>query len=149
MVEATSPLASRKSTNRIFVIFCISIILSLGIVTASASPAQKKTYSSGTLRSMARVYMASGGYEKARPFLEKALHLAKETNASDSEVSACMLDLAFLYKSQGRLAEAVDCWERWLSVHDPVASGDENQSDVRGAVEAAQQLAIFLQETHG
>ena len=50
---------------------------------------------------------------------------------------------------QGRLAEAVECWERWLAAHDPVASGGANQSDVRGAVEAAQQLAIFLQETHG
>ncbi len=55
---------------------------------------------------MARVYMASGGYEKARPFLERALNLAELTNASDSEMSACMLDLAYLYKNQGRLAEA-------------------------------------------
>ena len=78
MVGATSPLTNRKSTKRIFVIFCISIVLSLGIVSASAAPAQK-TYSSGSLRSMARVYMASGGYEKAQPFLERALHLAKET----------------------------------------------------------------------
>ena len=55
---------------------------------------------------MARVYMASGGYEKAQPFLVKALDLARETKASDSETSACMLDLAYLYKNQGRLAEA-------------------------------------------
>ena len=81
MVGATSPLTNRKSTNRIFVIFCISIVLSLGIVSASAAPAQK-AYSSGSLRSMARVYMACGSYEKAQPLLERALNLTKKTNTN-------------------------------------------------------------------
>jgi len=103
MVGATSPLTNRKSTNRIFAIFCISIVLSLGIVSASAAPAQK-AYSSGSLRSMARVYMACGSYEKAQPLLER--DLAKKTNTSDSEMCACIVDLAYLYKNQGRLAEA-------------------------------------------
>ena len=86
-------------------LFCVSLVLSVGIGSARATPVER-SYSCGTLRSMARVYMASGGYEKAKPFLEKALNLAKETNASDCEVSACMLDLAYLYKNQDRLAEA-------------------------------------------
>ncbi len=105
MVGATSPLTNRKSTNRIFVIFCISIVLSLGIVNASAAPAQR-AYSSGSLRSMARVYMACGSYEKAQPLLERALNLAKKTNTADSEMCACMIDLAYLYKNQGNMAEA-------------------------------------------
>jgi tetratricopeptide (TPR) repeat protein len=105
MVGATSPLANQKRTNRIFVIFCISIVLSLGIVNASAAPA-KKVYSSGSLRSMARVYMACGTYEKAQPLLESALNLAKKTNASDSEMCACLIDMAYLYKNQGKLIEA-------------------------------------------
>ncbi len=50
--------------------------------------------------------MASGGYEKAQPFLQKALHLAQGQNASDTEICACMLDLAYLYKGQGKLSEA-------------------------------------------
>src|SRR4030042_1327859 len=103
--------AKASSTNRrnlknvILLIFCGSFLLSVSIVNASAAPVDR-TYSCGSLRSMARIYMASGGYEKAQPFLVKALHMAKETNASDSEVSACMLDLAYLYKNQGRSAEA-------------------------------------------
>jgi len=105
MVRATSPLTNQKRTNRIFVIFCISIVLSLGIVNASATPA-KKAFSSGSLRSMARVYMACGSYEKAQPLLESALNLTKKTNTSDSETCACMIDLAYLYKNQGKLAEA-------------------------------------------
>lgn len=105
MVGATSPLTNRKSKNRIFVIFCISIVLSLGIVNASAAPAQR-AYSSGSLRSMARVYMACGSYEKAQPLLERALNLAKKTNTADSEMCACVIDLAYLYKNQGNMAEA-------------------------------------------
>lgn len=69
----------------------------------AAGPAE---YSCASLRSMARIYMASGGYEKAQPFLQRALHLAQDQNLSDSETCACMLDLAYLYKSQGKLTEA-------------------------------------------
>ncbi len=105
MVGATSPLANQKRTNRIFVIFCISIVLSLGIINASAASAEK-VYSSGSLRSMARVYMACGTYEKAQPLLESALNLAKKMNASDSEMCACLIDMAYLYKNQGKLIEA-------------------------------------------
>ena len=105
MARATSPLTNPKRKNRILVLFCVSIVLSLGIVSASAAPAQK-AYSSGSLRSMARVYMACGSYEKAQPLLERALNLAEEINPADSETCACMIDLAYLYKSQGRLAEA-------------------------------------------
>ena len=99
---------STKGLNRHSIIpalFCVSFVFFIGIGSALATPV-KRAYSCGSLRSMARVYMASGGYEKAQPFLVKALNLAKETNASDSEMSACMLDLAYLYKNQGRLAEA-------------------------------------------
>jgi tetratricopeptide (TPR) repeat protein len=96
-------MSSRKSV--ILLIFFCSLSLSIRIVNASAAPL-KKFDSCNSLRSMARVYMASGGYEKARPFLVEALRLAEQANAPDSEVSSCMLDLAYLYKNQGRLAEA-------------------------------------------
>jgi len=106
MAAAKASSTNRRNLNNvILLVFCGSFLLSVSIVNASAAPVDR-AYSCGSLRSMARVYMASGGYEKAQPFLVKALHLAKETNASDSEVSACMLDLAYLYKNQGRLAEA-------------------------------------------
>jgi tetratricopeptide (TPR) repeat protein len=91
--------------NIILLILSGSLLLSVSTIRASAAPVQRAC-SSGSLRTMARIYMASGGYEKAQPFLVKALNLAKQTNASDSEMSACMLDLAYLYKNQGRLTEA-------------------------------------------
>lgn len=99
---------SPKGLNRpgiIPALLCISLALFASSGSIFAKPAQKAR-SCSSLRSMGRVYMASGGYEKARPFLVKALQVAKETDASDSEMSACMLDLAYLYKNQGRLAEA-------------------------------------------
>jgi tetratricopeptide (TPR) repeat protein len=105
MVRATSPLTNSKKKNRLFVLFCISIVISLGIISASAAPVRRAS-SSGSLRSMARVYMACGSYEKAQPLLERALNLAEKSNTADSEMYACMIDLAFLYKNQGRLAEA-------------------------------------------
>jgi tetratricopeptide (TPR) repeat protein len=80
-------------------------VLSLGIVNASAAPA-RNAFSSSSMRSMARVYMACGSYQKAQPLLESALNLAKNTNTSDSEMCACLIDLAYLYKNQGKLVEA-------------------------------------------
>ena len=106
MAGAAAPSAKRRNINSIFrVLFCGSLVLGLGTMRAWAASVET-AYSCGSLRSMARVYMASGGYQKAQPFLERALHLAQGTNASDGELCACMLDLAYLYKNQGRLDEA-------------------------------------------
>jgi tetratricopeptide (TPR) repeat protein len=114
MAEATSPLTNLQSTNpeplrykanRISVMFCVSIVLSLWIASVSAEPAQR-AFPSSSMRSMARVYIACGSYEKAQPLLENALNLAKKTNTAESEKCACMIDLAYLYMNQGRLAEA-------------------------------------------
>jgi hypothetical protein len=83
------------------------ILLALGIVLWSSSVANgkprpiKKTPSSKTLRSMARVYMAYGEYAKAQPLAEKALTSAKREHSSDYELAMCLIDLATLYKNQG------------------------------------------------
>ena len=83
-------------------LFCSSLFPGLGLASASA----EAMGSSASLRSMARIHMASGRYGKAQPLLEKALHMAQETHAPESEACACMLDLAYLYKNQDRLTEA-------------------------------------------
>lgn len=85
---------------RLFIFFLL-----INIVNAWAMPAQNE-YSCGSLRSMARVYMACGENSKAQPLLEKALNLAKQSNAPESELCACMIDSAYLCESQGRLVEA-------------------------------------------
>lgn len=93
----------RRTTKRIvLIIFCSVLILGPSWSNASAAPLN----SCASLRSMARIYMASGGYAKAQPFLERALRIARQESMPDTETSACMLDLAYLYKSQGKLITA-------------------------------------------
>ena len=55
---------------------------------------------------MARVYIAGGNYAMAQPLAENALTLAKAKDDSDSELCKCLIDLAFLYKNQGRFSDA-------------------------------------------
>ena len=106
MARFGEPSRNRRNLHSIILIIFIGLlVLSTGTIGVRAAPAESAR-SCSSLRSMARIYMASGGYEKARPFLERALNLAKKTNASDSEVCACMLDLAYLYKNQDKLVEA-------------------------------------------
>lgn len=90
--------ANNTTMLRLFILVLLS-------AAALAAPIEK-TRSCGALRSMARMYMACGGYKKAEPFLKSALSLAKSADAPDSEMCACMLDLAYLYKNQGKLTEA-------------------------------------------
>lgn len=105
MTEAKRPFTRRQRIIIAVVLVCSSFTLPVG--TAGARIAQaKKIYTHTSLRAMARVYMASGSYDKAQPLLESALDLAKTSNAPDSDVCACTLDLAYLYKSQGKLGEA-------------------------------------------
>lgn len=62
------------------------------------------------LRMMARVYMACGAYSEARLLAQKALETARTQNASDLELCACRLDLAYLYNEVGEYDEAeVQC----------------------------------------
>jgi tetratricopeptide (TPR) repeat protein len=127
----------------LLLLFC-SLLFFISIVDASAAPVKRSGSpnakervpgpaaacpvrrlvedSCNSLRSMARVYMASGGYEKARPFLVKALRLARQTDAPDSEVSSCMLDLAYLYKSQGRWLDAERACRSGLELQEKVYS---------------------------
>ena len=67
---------------------------------------------------MARVYMADGNYVKAQALAENALTLAKAQTGSNSveERSKCLIDLAFLYKNQGKFAEAQKVCEKGLEL---------------------------------
>jgi tetratricopeptide (TPR) repeat protein len=100
-----------KPTTSLQKVIVVLVLLSSSLVIPSSAAGAKatrttKAYSHTSLRAMARVYMATGSYGKAQPLLENALDLARASNAPDSEVCACTLDLAYLYKSQGKLAEA-------------------------------------------
>jgi len=95
----------RQRNRRVAVFICVLTLL--GLVAAQAHAKQSTANCpSKTLRTMSRVYMAYGDYAKAQVLAEQALAAAKTADNSDSENSACMIDLAWLYKNQGRLADA-------------------------------------------
>jgi len=103
-------LAREKPTCLQILIIVLVLLFSSFVLPRSATGTElgqaKKAYNHASLRAMARVYMASGSYDKAQPFIESALDRAISTKAPDSDVCACTLDLAYLYKNQGNLAEA-------------------------------------------
>jgi len=91
--------------NLILVTIYASIFFMAPTVNAKAAPV-KRHFSSRALRAMARVYMAYGEYQKAQPLAEKALAYAKDNDVPESELSTCMIDLAWLYRYQGKLNQA-------------------------------------------
>jgi tetratricopeptide (TPR) repeat protein len=102
-----------------FLVFTLIILLVESIAWGLPQP-DKKNLSCKTLRSMARVYMAYGEYTKAQPLAEQALLCAKERGEPDSELAMCLIDLATLYKSQGKLLEAADFCEKGLKLQEKV-----------------------------
>ena len=83
-----------------------------GLVMLNAKTAALELHQAGknnsckVLRSMARVYMAGGDYAKAQPLAENALTLARKNDNSDPELCLCLIDLAYLYKNQGKFDDA-------------------------------------------
>lgn len=94
------------------------IILFMGSMAGGKPQQDKKSHSTKTLRTMARVYMAFGEYAKAQPLAEKALITAKIRGESDSELALCLIDLATLYKYQNKLADAEKVCELGLKLQE-------------------------------
>ena len=93
-------------TNRaVFLVIVLSLVMSTASGGEGAAAPDKKR-SHKLLRSMARVYMAYGQYDKAQPMAEQALALAMKDQDSDTEVAMCLIDLATLYRDQGKLTDA-------------------------------------------
>lgn len=114
----------KRHAEKYFRIWVFILILSIGNIASGqfggisiqhADQGQDDS-SSKTLRSMARIYMAYGEYEKAQLILNQALALAKTKDVSDSEHCLCMLDLAWLYKSQGKAVEAEELCKSALKI---------------------------------
>lgn len=102
---------SFQRQNRIAIRILILVTISASIffmtppANAKTAPV-KRHFSCRALRAMARVYMAYGEYQKAQPLAEKALEYAKDNDVPDSELSTCLIDLAWLYRYQGKLTQA-------------------------------------------
>ena len=99
--------------------FLLILVCCLGLfanISNGKSELTKRSPSSRTLRSMARVYMSYGEYAKAQPLAEKALNQTQSEGAPDSELAMCLIDLATLYTYQGKLADAEKLCKAGLSI---------------------------------
>jgi tetratricopeptide (TPR) repeat protein len=92
-----------------------------GPVGAERKPG-KEDYLRNALRLKARVHMAYGDYAKAQPLVEQALTSARTNNACDSELSSCLLDVAWLYRHQGKLADAKKMCKQGLKLQEKLYS---------------------------
>jgi len=105
MAQTALPLKQRHISRFVFVLICGFALIRPATVEGQ-SALSKTAHSANALRSMARVYMAVGEYAKAQPLAEQAVALARSGNVSDARLSLCLIDLAWLYRDQARLAEA-------------------------------------------
>ena len=93
--------------NRINFLIMALIFISFNASNVLAkSGVGHQTLSSKSMRSVARVYMSYGYYDRAQPLAERALELAKQSDASDEELSICLGDLSYIYTKQGQLERA-------------------------------------------
>ncbi|MHC5061670.1 MAG: tetratricopeptide repeat protein [Planctomycetota bacterium] len=96
---AQTELVAKKRYLHVAVVF-----LMCGFVLIMPGTAQAR--SAKSLQSMARMYIAVGEYAKAQPLAEEALSVARSGGNSDAQLSLCMIDLSWLYRDLGRLADA-------------------------------------------
>jgi tetratricopeptide (TPR) repeat protein len=96
----------RISNLLILVIAFVIITLFCGGPVIAAPAIQGKIPSCRIYRVMARAYMAYGQFDKATPLAEKALALAQQRSVSNEELSACLLDLAYIYTNLDRFVDA-------------------------------------------
>ncbi len=106
IVDCRWTIADFKSKIKSLILLSAWLLICGDVLGAEAKPGRQNVQSSLALRSMARVYMACGDYQKAQPLLETALSRAQATNVSDAELCACLIDAAYLYKEQGNLSQA-------------------------------------------
>ncbi|MCK4999967.1 MAG: tetratricopeptide repeat protein [Anaerohalosphaera sp.] len=104
----------------VFIGLCIMMLVcsfcdgAVGIKSASA-----KKY-----RSMARVYMTYGDFDKAKPLAESAVEMARKDKNGDKELSLCLLDLSYIYTKQNDPVGAGEICLEGLDVQKRVYSED-------------------------
>jgi tetratricopeptide (TPR) repeat protein len=69
-----------------------------------------------SLRTMARLYMAQGAYQSAKPYIEKSLKIASAENVSYKQLAMSLLDAAWLYRGLGDYQQALDMGSDALAV---------------------------------
>lgn len=102
----------------------VTLLILTFLLNAPAPAAKKNDISSKTLRSMARIYMAYGQYNKAQPLAEMALLQARYKGIHDSELAMCLIDFATLYAYQDQLDRAEKMYTEGLRIKQKVHTED-------------------------
>jgi tetratricopeptide (TPR) repeat protein len=111
-----SGLLQGENRRHIFVV-ATAFVLLISISGLSIAKDISPDSSCRKLRSMARVYVSCGEYTKALPLAKKALYQAETIDGvSDSELSSCLIDLAWVYKSKMQFERARQACERGLEL---------------------------------
>lgn len=102
------------SANRRVAVFALALLFAVGQVVPVAAAEQgglgRSVVQAHKLRMMARAFTACGAYSEARLLAQRALEIAEAQGASDPELCACRLDLAYLYAELGEYDRAeVQC----------------------------------------
>lgn len=91
------------------------LIAMLQLPCAAAQKQKDPVIDCRSLRSMGRLYMAYGEYQKAEPFLKSAMIKSRQLVNQDREKALCFLDMASLYSGQEQYTMAADLYRRGLS----------------------------------
>jgi len=77
---------------------------------------------SGNIRSVARMYISNGDFQKAHTLAEQALRIAKY-NASENEIANCLLDLAYLCNEEGKFPAALKYAQQAIDIQKKTLAG--------------------------
>jgi tetratricopeptide (TPR) repeat protein len=100
----------------------VSFLAVLTLAASASASFQQNQPLSRKLRSIARLYMAYGQYDKAEPYLLEAVQLS--AGDSEKENAICLIDLATLYSYQDRLTESEALFRRGLSAQQKALGPD-------------------------
>lgn len=97
-------------------LFCVLAALMPVQAAAAAQSLADKSMSSRTLRTMARIYMTYGNYEKAQLMAEQACAMTQSDAVGSNEQALCMIDLATVYSGMGRLSESDQMFQAGIEI---------------------------------
>jgi tetratricopeptide (TPR) repeat protein len=82
----------------------VAVLFILAVICARSAKAANESgvCPPRALQALARICMSKGEYEKAETLIDRALSAA----TSDEDKSSCLIDQAWVYKNQGRFAQA-------------------------------------------
>lgn len=106
-------------------VVCFLMLAAAGSSLEAAIAKQDPVKSARMLRSLGRLYMAYGQYDRAEQYIQTALEKAGNPAGDSSERAICLIDMATLYSYQDRLAEAEAMFARGLEAQ-RAAIGDRH-----------------------